>query len=457
MQRTGGFFISGFRRLLLAGLAVAASLAVTACAPQPAIDAGRDDDPPATAQQTMFRDGVPHTDRQGRLRRDFDAQASFLPIGIYHAIHGAAHGYPHDLSQFSQAGYNTVHLWPLQDQEAAIQAAGRLGLQVVVQQPDIDLARRHRNDPAILAWMLADEPSVHANGDALAPALADFEARVAAFRQFDPQRAILTVDGPGLHPLYYDAWVSWLRHSDIQAQFNYPFLWRRHPVLDIERVGRVVARAVRLTEARKPIWYIAQAFEHPGYGWYMPDIAALRATVYAALVHGASGVIFFGYDSYGTRADHVRGISPAPWQSYGGSYRVRDAAVPLLADPAQLAQSRALWQGVAALNHELAALAPSLLRPTAALACDLAVDGPHKLPQPVRFLIKQTGLEKEVLLLAVNQEAVPLRLIYRCDAPLAAVSPYLPASGGDMTLAATGALHDALPPFGVRLYRLRLQ
>ena len=36
----------------------------------------------AAAPQTVYRGGVPHTDRHGRRRTEFDPSASFLPLGL---------------------------------------------------------------------------------------------------------------------------------------------------------------------------------------------------------------------------------------------------------------------------------------------------------------------------------------------------------------------------------------
>ncbi|MBP7064715.1 hypothetical protein [Ferrovibrio sp.] len=440
------------------GIALAAILLLLASCQQVPPDAGLAHDPPAKAQQVMFRDGVPHTDRLGRLRREYDPAASFFPIGIYHALHGEAYGQQHDLSSFKTAGYNTVHLWPVQDIDAALDAAEKLGLQVILQDPDEALAQRRKDSPAVLVWMLGDELSQYAVGDKLVPRLAEYEAKTARFKSFDPHRANLLVDGPGMRPEQYAIWPLWLHKADIQAQFNYPFIRRYDPVLDIERVGRIVARAVRLSGGTKPIWYISQAFTFPAVGWYLPSIEQLRATVFTALVHGASGIIHFSYDSHGTRDGGVIGISPAPQHDYHAvpDYDA-DGKPSVAASAAERAASQALWHQVAGLNRELAALAPSLLRPTAALNCKVTAEGPHRRALPLRLLAKQTERPDEVLLIVVNIEAVPLQARYECDAPIAALSPYLPDSSSAMQLAAPYTIQDHLPPFGVRLYRLRLQ
>lgn len=409
------------------------------------------------AQQVMHRAGVPHTDRLGRLRHSYDPEQSFFPIGIYHAVHGDAFGQRHDLADFAAAGFNTVHLWPVQDIDAALDAAERLGLQVVVQHPDEGLARRRHGSPAMLAWMLEDEPSEFIPAAQQSQRLAAFDLQVARFKSFDLHRAILLVDGPGIAPRYQWNWRNWLPKADIAAQFNYPFARRFDPVLDIDRVALSVSRAVRLTGGTKPIWYIAQSFADPVRGWYMPTPEQLRALVFTALVHGASGVIHFSYDSHGTRDGDVLGISPAPLADHGDVPDYDNSGRPALkANAVQLSASRALWQSVAELNRELAALAPSLLQPTATLNCDVRATGNHRRSQPIRLLVKPAD-SGELLLIAVNIEAVALQADITCDADIAALSPYSPVALPTIHLETPRRFHDELRPFGVHLYRLRLK
>lgn len=414
------------------------------------------DEPPATAQQIVHREGVPHTDAQGNLRRAYDPARSFFPIGAYHAQHGEAFGQKHDLALFKQAGFNTVHLWPVQNIDAALDAAERLGLQAIVENPDETLARRRWQSPAILAWMLENEAAQFVS-DADTPArLAVFDQTLARFRSFDPGRASLIVDGAGLAPIYYQRWAAWREKADISALFNYPFFRRADPVQHIERVARTMSRAVRLTEGKKPVWYISQAFADTRMGWYMPDAEQLRATIYTALVHGATGVIHFSYDSHGTRDGDVLGYSPSPIADYGDVPDYDNSKKPaLVATPQQLRQSQAMWRQVVALNHELALVGPSMLQPTADLACTVKADGPYRRSQPIRLIVKPAD-NGDLLLIAVNIEDMALNVDITCDRAIVTLAPFLPVAMPEMTLAEPNLIRDRFTPFGVRLYRLRL-
>ena len=72
---------------------------------------------------------------------------------------------------------------------------------------------------------------------------------------------------------------------------------------------------------------------------------------YTAIIHGATGIIDFAFDSQVTRDGDVIGIAPDPKPAY-----VRN-----LAATADHRASKNLWSAVTALNHELAALRPAIL------------------------------------------------------------------------------------------------
>ncbi|WP_374630997.1 hypothetical protein [Ferrovibrio sp.] len=411
-------------------------------------------DPLPAAQQNQHLQGVPHTDRQGRVRFAYDAAASFFPIGIYHALHGEAFGRSHDLAQSSQAGFNTVHLWPMQDIPAALTAARRLGLQAIVQQPSEDFVAAQRGNPAVLAWMIEDEPSAVVSAADTPAHLADYDTRAARYKAIDPDRGMLLLDAPGISRTQYWRWRHWLTRPDIHMHFNYPFARRLDPVRNIERVAVSVSRAVRFTDQRKPIWFVAQAFEEPRRSWYMPDADQLRAMVFAAIIHGASGIVYFGYDSHATRDDNVLGIAPDPLIEYGDTPDYNNNGLPhLRTDAAGLQRSKALWHGVEAINRELAALAPSLLQPTLPYVCNAQTAKSDGLAQPIRLLAKPALATDGILLLAVNLENQAHDVRLDCPAGFATVSSYSPDQMPPMQQDGT-SFTDRFPPFGVRLYRI---
>ena len=57
----------------------------------------------ASAVQSIYQAGVPHTDAQGNIRTRRDS-ASFFPRCIYHALPGS-------FTAIKAAGFNCVHTW----------------------------------------------------------------------------------------------------------------------------------------------------------------------------------------------------------------------------------------------------------------------------------------------------------------------------------------------------------
>ena len=76
-----------------------------------------------------------------------------------------------------------------------------------------------------------------------------------------------------------------------------------------------VALAVQENREKKPVWLIVGAFEQPGAGAFTfrcPTPAQLRACVYTGVIHGATGIVYFTWDTYVCRDGNVIGMSPDP-------------------------------------------------------------------------------------------------------------------------------------------------
>jgi hypothetical protein len=403
------------------------------------------------AVQSMYRDGVPHTDRRGRLLSRYDPARSFFPIGIYHGLSGEFRGRHYGMAALRDAGFNTVHAWEGQDFGAMLAAAGRNGLQLIHHNPGGDDPRRGRGDPALLAWYLDEDPSIREWDPDWRARLDRFQARRAALRALDPDRVVLALDGPFIDPPRRTRWLAWNSAGDVSAHWNYPLRGAATKTLAGRRsIPQSVAAAVRLNQEKKPLWLVVQAFQSPYQDWRMPSARELRAMVYAGIVHGATGVLYFALDSFVTRDGQVVGVAPWTEESYGPSPDYDgDGTYPLVAAPELVAKSRALWRDIAALNKELAALAPDILSPTARL--DYTVVGPDRAP--VRTLLKRRG--DEFTLFAVNLEAAPAALTVRFEVPLARLA--LKIGDGAAFQPGPSGWRDRLDGFGIRVYRFRLR
>ena len=385
-----------------------------------AIDA---DDDAWTAGWPVYRAGTPHTDARGGVRRSYDPAASFFPIGLYHAVTGEHFGRTYSLEPVKAAGFNTLHLWEGQSPVEAVAAAGALGLHLIIHQPDDTVVRTLANSPSLLAWYLDEEPSLNLPLAAQAAARAAFERRFRAIRALDSRHPIFALDYPGFLGQGRADWLAWARIGDLSAHDNYPIRsWSRGSLDTTDGIPRSVALAVRATGEHKPVWLVVQAMAGPGYGWRMPTPDEVRAMVYAGLIHGATGIIYFAFDSFVTREGQILGMAPDPPASYGPTPGFGNPAVPtLIASEADRAASRRLWAAVAGLNRELAALAPALLSPTASEACRVTVGdnrdwwGSARPAAPIRTLLKD-GPGGPVLL-AVNLDRRPLSATIDCHHP----------------------------------------
>ncbi|MEK9833193.1 MAG: hypothetical protein VW453_11420, partial [Rhodospirillaceae bacterium] len=205
---------------------------------------------------------------------------------------------------------------------------------------------------------------------------------------------MFTVDYPAIRGDRIDGWNTWKRAGDSASFWAYPVAGERTVSIGgYAGVGEAVALSVQAVAAQKPVWFVAQAFESPiaKYDWRMPDEHKARAMAYAALVHGATGLIWFSYDSFVTRNGLVIGISPDPQEEYDHELPGSLSGKTLFrANDRQIAESRALWGAVSRLNRELAAQSDIWLSPTADLDYRVEIRGARTSATPVRTQLKRT-------------------------------------------------------------------
>ncbi len=408
--------------------------------------------PEIDAVQAVYQDGVPHTDRQGHRLTTYDPERSFFPIGIYHGVAGQFRGRTYDMNLMGAAGFNTVHTWEGQPLESALAAATASGLQLVYHNPKDDEVLRWRDDPGLLAWYLDEDPSIRDWDPEWERRFEIFQSRKAALHAMDPGRSVLALDGPFIDPPRRDRWLAWNAAGDISAHWNYPIRHSGPSALTGRRgIPESVVTAVRLNNAKKPLWLVIQAFGSDHLGWRMPKPEEFRAMVYAGIVHGATGIFYFSLDSFATRDGQVVGVAPWTEETYGPSPDYDgDGRYPLVVSPETVTQSRALWQAIAGLNREIAELAPALLSPTARLEYSVHV---NRDGTPVRTLLKRRG--DELVLIAVNVERAPVELEIRFGD--AAALPSLRGGSPGRMPADSRLLRDRLEGLDARVYHLQLR
>jgi len=405
------------------------------------------------AVQRIYLHGVPHIDGQGARRSVYSPSESFLPIGLYHALSGEHNGRSYDFSPLRAAGFNTVHAWEMQKLEPVAQAAAANNLKLIFFNPTDDDVRRQLvdRDSPVLAWYLEQEPTKPVDDPAWRSHLSRFRARHDAIRTLDPIRPGLIIDTPFMTGPRAERWINWNTAADITSHFNYPILNHATPSLSAARgIPETVARAVALNAERKPVWFVVQAFASPHQGWNMPDATQLRAMAYAALIHGATGIIYFSLDSFVTRDDGVIGISPDTLSEYGPAPDYNgDGRPPLVADDALLKASRTLWSAASSLNRELAALQAELLTATSPRDYMLEIAGHSHSPVPIRTLLKER--DGIATLFAVNLDNRPLQMRVTFDTAVHDLSVLF--ANVEAPTSAEHGWTDQLGPFASRVYR----
>ena len=385
----------------------------------------------SAAIQTIYSDGVPHTDRRGQPLMQYDPERSFFPIGIWGAqLPGKQWESESDWQVLKDAGFNTAWPWfcPLQ---SALDAAEPLGLQVVfmgeIKDDELPLAKNH---PSLLGNVWHDEP-IGKLGPKMDGLFAEFQAYRARVHAVAPDLPVFINDAPWIMDPATDWWLKWNASGEISCHDNYPIMNKKHRATSIGAEPNGIPQSMSLgvanVQEKKPQWLIVGAFEQPGefgdpFPFRFPTPGQLRASVYAGIIHGATGIVYFTWDTYVPRDGSVIGMSPNPKVAYVPSPRPEGYTHPTPATPMQLVQSRALWAATTQINRELAELAPVILSPTAGSEFGLAVriEGETVTAQPLRVMVKPLG-DGRCLLLTVNLDDAVLRATYQFPTRIASV------------------------------------
>ena len=158
-------------------------------------------------------------------------------------------------------------------------------------------------------------------------------------------------------------------------------------------IPQSVALAASANHEKKPVWLIVGAFDQPGkYGqpcpFRFPTPEQLRGCVYAGIIHGATGIVYYTWDAQASRSGGVIGMAPDPQATHAPPQANHPNLTP--ASPVQLIKAKASWEAMARINKELAELTPSILSPTVGDDFKYTVDivGTAPTPAPLRCMLK---------------------------------------------------------------------
>ena len=243
-----------------------------------------------------------------------------------------------------------------------------------------------------------------------------YRAQYAAIKAVDTTHPVFVLDCPWITAPATEWWVRWNSYGDVSAHDNYAFDYRSTSLGHINGDGGGIPQTVGLATAinneSKPVWACLQAFESGS--WLLPTPREMRGQVYAALIHGATGIIYFAMDSLYTRAGAVNGIGPR--ELLNETYADHSPESRSTATPSAVEMASALWEAVARLNTELLALKPVLFARTSTAGYSVSFAGStvgnvlgttNTSTTPIRTLRKRLPGGEEVLL-AVNLDRAPI-------------------------------------------------
>ena len=198
----------------------------------------------------------------------------FFPIGTY--------GAPvEDYKKLKDAGYNFV-VAPAEN----LDEVGKAGLLAAVPihgksaNDYFTEISKYKNHPAILCWMLYDEPGYNK-----ADLLHIYDIYNAAYRADSVHPSYLVITTPTVYKTFG-------RLCDVLAVDTYPIV---NGV--IENVGENIALAYKDINNETPVWHCGQMFTWPEQR--RPNPQEHRFMSYYALMNGAKGMLWYTYKGYG--------------------------------------------------------------------------------------------------------------------------------------------------------------
>jgi hypothetical protein len=412
----------------------------------------------AQAVQTCYQAGVPHTDGAGSFRTVY-GPGSFFPNGVFwltdHPTDAGA------VAALTAAGFNAALTTRNADVSALLDQIDGDSFKLIVNEDllpgerfvsqaatfDENLFKLLKDDPRVLAWWLDDEPLNMAVKSLTVPDLS-YDAISHVYQEHNNQtdrpffitEAFLKDAGPW--------WERFLNLGDIVSTYYYPIsAWWKGSLANTADAVRSMVEAV---DGSKPAWFVPQAWMGTG-GWIYPTPSEERAQVYTAIIHGATGLLHFAWDSCTLRA----------WDGnvYAGIRPDVQAAIPdcpggtVISDE-QVSQAAGLWNSLDAskngINSEIEALKPVILSPTSNQPYFVYVDQAGQSGAPVRAMLKR--YEGVYYLLTVNIDSVALSAEFVFPFPVKEVEVMFeqraPVSYGGFTVV------DDFSPFDVNVYRI---
>lgn len=216
---------------------------------------------------------------------------SFFPLGLYHVSWDASPATQRQhLQEIAAAGFNVVHASAKDWESYArfLRQADSLGISVISEHhfDPVAFVQRFKNEPAILAWNLADDVD---NGRWTPAQVLTLHRQL---RAADPN-----------HPTYISGYSKGLSKfaqcANILGRQSYPI--RQHTTAELSSVSIDMAETAKALLGRPQgvLFANLQAFAwstaKPGQQGSAPDVSEMRNMTYQALLGGAKGILYYTY------------------------------------------------------------------------------------------------------------------------------------------------------------------
>ncbi len=357
----------------------------------------------------------------------------FFPIGIYNVTKCDFNGKSYDAAfrDLKAAGFNFAQTYATKRDAAFrdfMEAAGKYGFRLWIAgeggSNDDDLTRIARSlipdrlNPAVLAWYVGDDTAVYNTPDQL-------KERTGLVTAIAPH--LITAQADNVLGREGSRYRPFVRSTKAFMPEIYPV--RENTKKDAEACVAWVIRDMKQCfadiraekAAPRTVWPIIQYFD----GWKMwkrfPTPLELRAMSYAAIIHGAHGIVWYTYGGY---ADN-HGVTSTPER----------------------------WKTMSAFSGELNSLLPILQERASKLQPAVKIlEGPAKDPfgnDSISVLAKDHG--GKTYFFCVNSTLSKVR----AELSVPDVKRVRNLFSGNLVKMANGSVVEDFEPYGVRVFELQ--
>jgi hypothetical protein len=397
------------------------------------------------AVQTYYQNGVPHTDKYGNFRTTYDS-TSFFPNGVFwisdHSTDASA------ISDLKTAGFNTAITIRSDSAYYFLDQITDDSFKLVLNNTLFeDQDGYYKNDPRVLGWWIEDEVLSKTLWNHRDPQKTfDILNQFYQSHQSQTSQVMFETENPVIKG--YDSWNTFADLGNAVSDYSYARDGMGY-FNSWEGTADAVKAIVDAVNQNKPAWFVPQAFEGwPGLIYPYPQEE--RAQIYTALVHGATGIFHFSWDSCEFRSFNepysgIRPNIPNTLPNCPNNTVITDD---------ERDRGQALWDSLDGskngINYELETLKPVILSPTSDQQYFVYVDRAPISEAPIRTMLKY--YEGSYYLIAVNMDNATIKgeivlpfIIKNADIMFENKKPSFYA-GNDIV--------DTFAPFDVNVYRI---